>query len=174
MTSDKFLSSRFSRISEKDTIPEKASKYYYSFFKHDEDSKKVVAEKENLKAKILAILIVVGFGYSINFFFSMVFKKIHYIPKNTDNFLKLSKNNGMKLNYALVTPLGVLLDITGYKATDLVHMDVLWSGINIKVREYEESPTKRSMVFFKKSYELKNSYIYDLKSFKKLKLNKSV
>jgi hypothetical protein len=64
---------------------------------------------------------------------------------------------------AFYTPMGVLVDITGSMPTDIVHNDRIWSSLNIKInkRDWLNDPSKRSLVFFKTDYELKNAYMYE-------------
>lgn len=61
----------------------------------------------------------------------------------------------------LYTPKGILLDITGKTAKDVLNDEHLWIPMNIRVSEHMEHPTNRAIVFIKKGFALKAKYIYD-------------
>jgi len=64
----------------------------------------------------------------------------------------------------LATPIGFLMDISGHVPREIADSDRIWIPLNIRInKDWSENPKKRSLVFFKKAYELKggNDYGFD-------------
>lgn len=72
-----------------------------------------------------------------------------------------------KSRTVLATPLGFLIDITGNTAKEVKDNERIWMALNQRVTDWAEDADKRALVFFKKSYQLKDKYIYDLKELNK-------
>lgn len=61
----------------------------------------------------------------------------------------------------LATPIGFLIDIAGNTPREIADSDRIWIPLNIRVnKDWAENPTKRSLVFFKRAYELKRGEEY--------------
>lgn len=59
------------------------------------------------------------------------------------------------------TEVGFLIDITGSVSREIADSDRIWTSLNVRVnRDVAENPEKRSLVFFKKAFELKNGDEY--------------
>lgn len=67
-----------------------------------------------------------------------------------------------KNRLVLYTPLGCLVDIKGSTPKAVKEDTKIWTELNIKIKDYAEDPEKISVVFFKKTYELKDKYIYNI------------
>ena len=89
----------------------------------------------------------------------------HPILKETEKLKNhLAKSGYIKLEEnptVLATPIGVLIDITGNTPREIADSDRVWIPLNVKVnKDWAENPDRRSLVFFKFSYELKPGAAY--------------
>jgi hypothetical protein len=108
---------------------------------------------------------MLGIGSILSMIMGFIALKNMDIIKQTKLLEDLLKRNGIfekddTNRIVLATPIGFLIDITGSSAKELMFNERIWMALNIKVKDYIEDPNKRAIVFFKKSYELQNKYIY--------------
>lgn len=94
--------------------------------------------------------------------------KSNVLFKKTDEFKDVVLNLGFLKKedqpVILYTPLGILFKLSpGGSAREMVSQDRLWSAMNIQVGEFLENAQSRQLVFFKKTYNLKEGgeYGYD-------------
>lgn len=110
-------------------------------------------------------------GYSIlfGFFSSLMIGSIlvyrHPLTKNTALLrAQLEKARIIREednHIVLATEVGFLIDITGSISREVADADRIWTSLNVRVnRDVAEHPEKRSLVFFKKAFELKSGGAY--------------
>jgi hypothetical protein len=86
----------------------------------------------------------------------------------TKRLIVLLKNEGIvdrdsKNPFVLFTPVGVLMDVSGSAPKEIVANERIWIAMNVKLKnDWAEDPERRSLVFFKTAFDLKNVYKYDL------------
>lgn len=108
----------------------------------------------------------------IGFFSSMVIGSIliyrHPLTQDTTKLRKALEQSGFIRSeenpMVFATEVGFLIDITGSVSREIADSDRIWTSLNVRVnRDVAENPEKRSLVFFKKAYELKkgNEYGFD-------------
>jgi hypothetical protein len=79
---------------------------------------------------------------------------------------KVLRANGFaregKLGLAVFLPIGIVIDVTGHNPKDLVFNKTIWVALNIEIdeRDWVESPSRRSIVLFKRAFTLAPEYIY--------------
>lgn len=63
---------------------------------------------------------------------------------------------------AVVLPIGIVMDISGYSAKDIVLNEGIWTSIGVEVdqQDWERSPRKNSLVMFRRQFRLSNSYVF--------------
>lgn len=95
-----------------------------------------------------------------------------YIRTNNELLLKTRKLEKVlrensfwregKTGLAIYTPVGIIMDITGHNAKEVVHNTSIWVALNIEVdqTDWEENPRDRSIVMFKNRFILESAYIY--------------
>lgn len=139
-----------------DLSPIKAYDAFYTAFTHPETTKRMQTGFP---------LVVVGFFTTLILGTFVRYK--HPLIEKTKQLYKDLQRSGViekeeKNRLVLYTPLGCLVDVKG-STPKAVKEDVrIWTGLNIKVKDFSEDPDKISLVFFKKTYELKNKYIYKI------------
>ena len=111
-------------------------------------------------------LLVTGFFTTLVLGFFVRFK--HPLIEKTKQLYRDLQKSGViekeeKNRLVLYTPLGCLVDVKGSTPKAVKEDTRIWTGLNIKVKDFSEDPDKISLVFFKKTYELKNKYIYNIK-----------
>ena len=150
-----------------DIIP-KIENYYYSIFEKETDSKELKQAKFETQARFFASFIVLFISLTIQLLITVLVFVFHPIYVMTENLKDgLIENAGFKKekilqNPVLATPMGCLINVEGRKPQELIANTGLWNTLNIKVRnEFYQDEEKNSLVFFPKTFELKNKYIYD-------------
>lgn len=130
------------------------------------DNKPSLSERVSLMSKFL----LVGVGFS--FIFGSIIILNHPLLKDTQVFYKMAQKNGYidkddNHRMVLVTPVGILMDITGSTAKEIKEAERIWQALNISIKTWEEDPEKRSICFFLKAYNLKSKYMYNFNDEKK-------
>lgn len=90
---------------------------------------------------------------------------MHPIISDTNKFKEglekagfIKKDEGQDL---LATRIGFLMDISGHVPREIADSDRIWIPLNIRInKDWSEHPKKRSLVFFKQSFELKGGNDY--------------
>lgn len=110
--------------------------------------------------------ILIGLGLSI--FAGYYVSSQSSITKGTKEFKGVLVTLGYQKedddNLVLSTPLGFLYQISsGGSPKEMAQTDRIWQSLNIRINDYVEHPDVRSIVFFKKAYQLKagDEYGYD-------------
>lgn len=105
------------------------------------------------------------FGLIASFGMGIILVYFHPILVETNKLKKYLVQAGyIKLedhSEVLATPIGFLIDITGNTPKEIADSDRIWIPLNIRVnKDWSENPHKRSLVFFKRAYELKKGEAY--------------
>lgn len=113
--------------------------------------------------KIASNLIIIGLSISLIIGFVIVY--FHPILTETKVLKKYLLQSGYIKEEdnpeILATPVGFLIDIVGNTPREIADSDRIWIPLNIRVnKDWAENPNKRSLVFFKKAYELKKGDEY--------------
>lgn len=143
------------------------SNYIASISETERDSFTTRQEKIDSKSRLLAFLLLLGFGGSFSLVMGLMVLFFHPTTYNSKILKKLLIQNGAihkdDADKAIVfaTPIGFLVDIVGTAPRELASMDRIWAGLNIRIKDWIEDPKKRTTVFFRKSYELQDTYMYD-------------
>lgn len=165
---DPYLSQRLEKVkqdNQKAGIFDSIGNYYYVLAYHPKDSNSLKIQKYETRVRIVAFFIMFGFMFGLHLCGGIISS---YHPLSEDS-LKLKEyfiRNGIIRRedadgiLVFATPLGFLVDTAGNSPHEIAHMDRIWAALNIKIKEWVEDPKKRSIVFFKKAYELKPMYEY--------------
>jgi len=126
--------------------------------------KKYVEKYEPRENLDLAFNLIM-FGLLTNLILGSIIVYRHPIIVNTKKLTKyLYKYNLIdrenKDPLVLATPLGYLIDITGTEPKIVAENKSVWMALNVRIDSFEEDPDQRSIVFFNKAYQLKETYIY--------------
>ena len=131
------------------------------------DTRKEKIEKKRIQIRFLAIFIVVITTLILQVSMSTIIIFFHPIILDSNKLKKLLMSNGIirkedeKESIVFATPVGFLITITGNSAKEIAYMDRIWAGLNIRIKDWIEDSDERSVVFFRKSFELQDVYIYD-------------
>lgn len=131
-----------------------------------DDSLLLKEQKFETQARILASVFVFTIGILTQLFIAILITKFHPLITETNKLKKLligpiiSKENENK-NIVFATPIGFLIDITGSSPDDVVRQKSIWDALNLTVRDYSRDSSQRSLVFFRKEFELQENYLYD-------------
>jgi hypothetical protein len=106
-------------------------------------------------------------GFFTTLILGFVVRVKHPLIEKTKQLYKDLQRSGViekeeKNRLVLYTPLGCLVDVKGSTPKAVKEDTRIWTGLNIKVKDFAEDPDKISLVFFKKTYELKDKYIYKI------------
>lgn len=118
------------------------------------------------QARFLASGIVLSFGLLFQLILAILITKFHPLITDTKKLKKLligqviNKENENKA-IIFATPIGFLIDITGMSPEDVVSQRSIWDALNLTVKDFSRDPSQRSLVFFRKEFELQNVYMYD-------------
>ena len=110
-----------------------------------------------------------GFGILLSFLLGTIVLSFHPLIQDTKKLYSLLQKNGIiekgNLNHlVLATPLGFLIDVTGYTAKEIKDTQRIWQSLNQRVVDWAEEPANISVCFFKKAYSLKPKYEYSFKT----------
>lgn len=116
---------------------------------------------EDIQFSISVILI----GLFVSFISGIVLVYFHPIITETKKLKKYLMQSGyIKIednSTVLATKIGFLIDIAGNTPREIADSDRIWIPLNIRVnKDWAEHPQKRSLVFFKRAYELKKGDSY--------------
>lgn len=165
---DPYLSQRLQKVEMENTrsgIIDSVSNYYYVLAYHPKDSHILKVQKYETKVRIVAFFIMFGFMFGLHLIGGLV-AAYHPITEDSAKLKEYLIRNGVIRRedsdsiLVFATPLGFLVDTAGNSPHEIAHMDRIWAALNIKIKEWSEDPKKRSIVFFKKAYELKPLYEY--------------
>lgn len=111
-------------------------------------------------------MILIGLGLSL--FMGYYATNKNPLVKGSEEFKSVLVSLGYQKkeddNLILATPLGFLYQISsGGSPKELAGTDRIWQSLNIRINDFVEHPDTRSIVFFKKAYQLKagDQYGYD-------------
>lgn len=127
--------------------------------------KKHTDTQKEIQSDIHVAIYSLFFGLVASFGMGITLVYFHPIIVETNKLKKyLAQAGYIKLDEnpeVLATPIGFLIDITGNTPKEIADSDRIWIPLNIRVnKDWAENPTKRSLVFFKKAYELKSGGEY--------------
>lgn len=130
-------------------------------------NKMIIANKidPSVNVDMLLSFYCISIGFFISFFNGLIIVYFHPIITETNKFKKyLAQSGYIKLeenSTVLATEIGFLMDIAGNTPREIADSDRIWIPLNIRVnKDWAENPEKRSLVFFKRAYELKKGADY--------------
>lgn len=138
-------------------ISKALGQFKQTFFK-DED----FLERFNL------ILSIGGTGIILTVVLGSIVLYLHPLINDTKKLYILLQKNGIidkedNSRLVLSTPLGFLIDITGFNPREIKDSDRIWTSMNLRINDWAQDENQMSIVFFKKAYQLKPKYIYSFK-----------
>ena len=121
------------------------------------------AESMSSRSKFIAIVLLVGLV--ITFILGTIVMITHPLIKESKKLYQMLQRNGVidkndSSRLVLATPLGFLIDITGNTAKEIKDSERIWMALNQRITDWAEDPNQRAICFFKKAYNLKNTYSY--------------
>ena len=155
------------KVSKDKSFFEKVDAYRSIIVLNKKDTRSDKIEKKRIQIRFLAIFIVLSTTILLQVFMSTIIIFFHPILLDSAKLKKLLISNGIirkedeKEAIVFATPVGFLITITGNSAKEIAYMDRIWAGLNIRIKDWIEDPEERSVVFFRKAFELQDVYIYD-------------
>jgi hypothetical protein len=153
--------------SDVDNFFDRMDSYYYTVASSEKDNKEAKLNKIETKIRLTAIGIILIINIIIQIIFAVLVIHFHPLRVKTDILTKLIVSNGIirkeDLDKSIVfaTPIGFLITITGSSAKEVAYMDRIWAGLNIRIKDWIEDDKERSVVFFRKAFELQPTYMYN-------------
>ena len=164
---DPNISSRMKVIEKKaNGFIDKITSYNDLIVINQSDSLILKEAKFESQARFLASGIVLSFGLLFQLILAILITKFHPLITDTNKLKKLligpviTKENENKA-IIFATPIGFLIDITGMSPEDVVRQRSIWDALNLTVKDFSRDPNQRSLVFFRKEFELQDVYMYD-------------
>ncbi len=132
------------------------------------DSFMYAFQNEKTAARISVLNPILLTGLITTLILGVFVRYKHPLIEKTKQLYKDLQRSGViekeeKNRLVLYTPLGCLVDVKGSTPKAVKEDTRIWTGLNIKIKDFSEDPDKISLVFFKKTYELKNKYIYNIR-----------
>jgi hypothetical protein len=105
------------------------------------------------------------FGLIISMIIGIMLVYYHPIEKDSLRLRRELERAGIirpeDNHIVFATAVGFLIDITGSVSREIADSDRIWTSLNVRVnRDVAENPERRSLVFFKRAYELKTGSEY--------------
>lgn len=130
------------------------------------DALAIKESKFETQARFLASGIVLFIGLTFQIMLVIVILRFHPLIADTEKLKKLLvgsviKKEEIDKKLVFATPIGFIIDITGMNAEDIVRQKSIWDALNLTVKDFSRDPEQRSLVFFRKEFELQDTYIYD-------------
>lgn len=122
--------------------------------------------KFETQARFLASGIVLFTGISLQFFLILLIMKYHPLIVETNKLKKqlsgtIIKSENIDKALVFATPIGFLIDITGHSPDEVVRHRSIWDALNLTVKDFTKDPDQKSIVFFRKGFELQDKYMYE-------------
>lgn len=116
---------------------------------------------EDINLSVNMILISLGFSFISGMIIVYLHPVITETKKLRNQLIQAGLIKKEEQSVVLATPVGFLIDITGNIPAEIAKNDRIWIPLNVLVnKDWAENPEKRSLVFFKKTYELKKGADY--------------
>ena len=159
------LKMRISKIENKSLI-EKVSSVGSLIKINPSDSLAIKEVKFDTQARILASSIVLIVGLMTQIILVLLILKYHPLIADTNKlkgllFGSILKKENMDNTLVFATPIGFIIDITGLNPEDVVRQKSVWDALNLTVKDFSRDPEQRSLVFFRKEFELQDKYMYE-------------
>ena len=139
----------------------------YSIIRLKTDSKKTLKEKRETQARLLALFILVIPALFFYFFIVSIFIFLHPSISARKKLIKSLIRTGIIKKddsyYIFASPIGFLIRIEGLAPEDLIapSSSKIWAPLNVKVSKFIEDDNDRSLIFYKKSFELPSLIDYN-------------
>ena len=159
------LKTRISKIEDKSLI-EKVKLVPTLVKIEKSDSLAIKEVKFETQARLLASFIILFLGLSTQLILVILIMKYHPLITETNKlkdllFDNVLKKENMDKTIVFATPIGFLIDITGFTPEDIVRQKSIWDALNLTVKDYIKDSEKKSLVFFRKEFELQDTYMYE-------------
>lgn len=136
--------------------------------KFDKVLKNPKVKKYNPQETINQAIFVFLLGVIVSFMMGLVITRYHPNVVETKILTKMLRDQGMFKNnkdpIVLATPLGYLIDITGYRPREIEENQNIWMALNVRIDGSLQDSEVLALVFFTRAYELKKSYFYEFDS----------
>lgn len=166
-SNDVNFQSRIDTVSKMDSVIDRVPAYYHTVVLTDKDTAEQVSQKIQTQIRLTAILLILSIAFGIQIILAFLISHYHPISLKTEKLEKLLLANGvirkedLATTIVFATPIGFLITITGSSAKEVAYMDRIWAGLNLRIKDWIEDEDERSLVFFRKAFELQNSYMYN-------------